>query len=387
MALALGLCLLGCGEPRPGPYPDADTIQAQPSAMIGELEGASEYLFGRIVGVAVDSAGTIYVADDIGSSVRAYDQAGEYLGTVGSEGEGPGEFSYLLGVDIDASGDLLVRGAFRVSVFSRSGEGAFADSLVRTTPVEGARADRGVRGRMSASRFYGPSYAWEGFQRRGYYYLVYDASGVITDTIAVPPFPDPESTGRANYPVNAQGFGVNVDGINRAPFEPRPTWDITDDGHVVFSRGDRYEIVEVGPEGDTVRTIRRAVEDVPIPDAERRDSAQAFNARLDSVPVPINEVRGMSAMARRRELPATLPPVVMVQVDRARNVWVRRWPSAEVAETVFDVFDPTGLHVRTVRVPVSLRQQPAPWVAGQVIAGVVEDSGTGIERVAVFRLP
>lgn len=362
-------------------------VDAEPVAMVGELEGAVEYLFGRIVGVAVDGDGTIYVADEIGSSVRAYDPTGTYLGLVGSEGEGPGESSYLLGVDVDAERNLFVRSAFRVSVFSRSGEGTFADSLIRTTPVEGLRADRVVPSRITSAGYYAPSYSWEGFQRRGYFYLVYDSMGSVRDTVLVPPFPDPESTGRANYPVNSQGFGINLDGINRAPFEPRPTWDVTPDGSVLFSQGDRYEVVEVGPKGDTVRTIRRPVAVAMIPAGERRDSAEAFIARLDSVPVPIDKVRGMSAMARRRELPTTFPPILTVQVDKARHVWVRRWPGPDMSETIFDEFDSAGVFVRTVRVPVALRSVPVPWVSAKTVAGVVEEQETGIERVAVFRVP
>jgi hypothetical protein len=363
-----------------------DTLHAEMHALIGQADGAAEHLFGQVVGVAVDEAGVIYVADAFGSSVRAYDASGAYLSTVGSEGDGPGEFRYLLGLDLDPDGHLLVRGASRISVFARGPTEAVTDSLVRTLPVEPGLADRDVRGKAVGRGYFAPSFYWEGFQRRGYFYLAHDSLGRITDTVFVPPFPDPETTGVANYPVNDQGFGVNVDGINRAPFEPRPSWDVDRRGRVVFAPGDRYEIVQVSTRGDTAWSVRRSVAAREIPVPERRDSAAAFNARLDSVPVSIDEIRGMSAMARRRELPAALPPIIGIQVAEDGDLWVRRWPGTGMDETVFDVLDPTGTLLHAVRVPAALRSVPAPWIASGLVVGVIVDPTTGVEQVGVFRL-
>jgi hypothetical protein len=363
----------------------ADTVVAERQSTIGELDGAPEQIFGRVVGVAADKDGVIYVADEIGSTVRAYETMGGYLGTVGVEGDGPGEFRYLLGLDIDPTGRLHVRGAFRVSVLERSGAAAIADSVVGIFPVQVANPDRDVRSRAGSSAFYSPSFFWEGFQRRGYFYLAYDSTGVVTDTIFVPPFPDPETTGLANYRVNERG-GANVEGINRSPFEPRPTWDITREGDVWFSMGDRYEILAVGPSGDTLQMVRRSGPLALIPNDERQDSADAFQARLDSVPVSLDRVRGMSPMARRGELPSALPAIVAIQVDELGNLWVRRWPRAGVAESVFDVFGPDGSLLRTVLVPASLMTSPAPWIDGEFIVGVEQDPVTGVQRVGTFRI-
>ena len=373
-----------CGSPDRGGALPADIVTAEPGVEIGEIEGPLEYLFGKVVGVAVDTEGVVYVADAIDSSVRAYDTQGHYLKTIGAEGDGPGEFRHLLGLDLDQSGDLVVRGAFRLTSFRRPSTGPVADSLTRTVSIDGPNPDRGVRGRAAGSTFYGPSYFWEDFQRRGYFYLAYDSTGAVTDTVFVPPFGDPETTGLANYMVNDRG-GRNVPGINRAPFEPRPSWDITAEGHVVFAVGDRYEVVEVDPEGDTVRTLKRPISPQPIPTSERNDSARAFAARLDSLPVPITRVRGMSDMARAGNLPEVFPPIIGVQTDGEGNVWVRRWPRA--GESVFDVYGPSGLPLREVVVPAGLQTTPAPWVSMDVIAGVLTDPRTGIERVGLFRLP
>lgn len=76
-ALAVAVLTAGCGGAGDAPSGDtvpADTIVAQPLALIGELlDGPPEYLFGDVTSVAADSRGTVYVADGIGSTVRAYD--------------------------------------------------------------------------------------------------------------------------------------------------------------------------------------------------------------------------------------------------------------------------------------------------------------------------
>ena len=383
-----GLCLLvaACGtEPREsrGTATLMDTLAPLSTTEIGVLDGVPAYLFGDIVGVTRDSEGVIYVADRIGESVRAYDGDGVYLGTVGSEGDGPGEFRRLLHVIVDADDQLVVRGAFRLSAFERSSGSQFADSVVRTVRAEGGRTDRDVPGRVSDSVYYSPGYEWEGFMRRGYYYEVYDrVEGTIVDTLAVPPLADPESTGRANYMVTEQG-GMNVDGINRAPFEARPSWDITSEGRVWFAEGERYEVFEVGPTGDTLRVVRRDVPEHRVPDAERRDSLAAFSQRLDSLPVPLDRVRGMSAMARERTTSPIFPAITNVRIGASGLLWVRRWSPS--AQTTYDVFDSSGL-VRVVTLPVRFESKPAPWLSLEVVAGVAVDAETGVERVVVLHL-
>lgn len=383
-----GLCLLAaaCGsETRedPGTPASVDSVAPLATTEIGRLDGASDYLFGDIVGITRDPGGVIYVADRIGESVRAYDSDGLYLGTVGSEGDGPGEFRRLLHILIDAEDQLIVRGAFRLSAFERSNGSQFADSVVQTVAVEGARTDRDIPGRLSDSVYYSPGYEWEDFMRRGYYYEVYGRrAGTLVDTLAVPSLADPESTGRANYMVSEQG-GMNVDGISRAPFEARPSWDVTQDGRVWFTEGSSYEVFEVGPGGDTLSILRRAVPPDQVPEDELRDSVEAFEQRLDSLPVSLDRVRGMSAMARERRPSTVFPAIASVRVGVSGLLWVRRWSTAGV--TTYDVFD-SGRLVRVVQLPAHLQSAPAPWLSLEVVVGVATDAETGVERVVVYHL-
>ena len=358
-----------------------DTVFALQLALIGELDGAQEYLFGDISSAAAGPDGVIYVADRIGSTVRAYDASGTYLGTVGSQGEGPGEFEWPSDLTFDDAGLLYARDQARISVFATGPDGEFADSLVRTIPL-GRFLPWSAHGRVYGSTYYFPSYYYFMFVTHRYFYQVYDSTGATGDTVPVPSLPNILFLARANYLINEEG-GLNVDGINLAPFEPRATWDITPRGTLVTAEGTGYDIVEWGPAADTVRLISFDRDPRAVPDSEWRDSARAFRERLDSVPVPLDDVNGMSDIARTRRPPDVLPEIHSIQSDADGYLWVRRWPS-EGGQTVFDVLDASGTPVRTVILAADLLSDPAPFVSTELVVGVVRDPATGLERVAVF---
>jgi hypothetical protein len=85
----------GCGAPTSSSTTDLprDTVVATLLAVIGGTEGDPAYLFGDVSSVAVIPGGVL-VADHLGSTVRTYDPAGSYVGTIGSQGARPGEFDF-----------------------------------------------------------------------------------------------------------------------------------------------------------------------------------------------------------------------------------------------------------------------------------------------------
>lgn len=67
-------------------------IWLKESWRIGGRTENSDEMFGVIVRIASDSQGAIYLLDRQLSEVRVFSDHGEYLRTIGREGEGPGEF-------------------------------------------------------------------------------------------------------------------------------------------------------------------------------------------------------------------------------------------------------------------------------------------------------
>ena len=59
---------------------------------IGKSEGPEEYIFTHILSFAADKDGNIFILDMRPFRVKVYDSEGNYLRSIGREGQGPGEF-------------------------------------------------------------------------------------------------------------------------------------------------------------------------------------------------------------------------------------------------------------------------------------------------------
>lgn len=176
-----------------------------------------------------------------------------------------------------------------------------------------------------------------------------------------------------------------VDGLNRAPFEAGASWDVTRDGHVVSTTGAEYRVVETDRVGDTIRAFTGPGGRRAVPDGERSDSAAALRERIDSLPVPLSDVTGVSERIREGTLPDSLPATTALHVSGEGKLWVGRWPpEGRGGHTVFDVFTREGRYERTVVIPAPLLTEPPPHLSDGLIVGVVEDPATDVQSVLVF---
>ncbi len=86
-------------------------------------EAAAEYLFTFPERVRTDSKGRIYVKDRRRADVRVFDARGQYVTTIGSRGEGPGEMQRIDGIHVDGQDRLIVSDAMlaRFTIFTDLG--------------------------------------------------------------------------------------------------------------------------------------------------------------------------------------------------------------------------------------------------------------------------
>lgn len=89
---------------------------------IGVMEGDENHMFAGIIDAEVDSRCNIYVLDWKYKTVKKFDENGTFLANIGTEGQGPGEFSSIL-VDCCLGPDdkLYVMELTKVHVFSAEG--------------------------------------------------------------------------------------------------------------------------------------------------------------------------------------------------------------------------------------------------------------------------
>ena len=80
------------------------------SGMVAPLaakDPAPPYIFNRPTDVGFDAAGNIFVADGyVNSRIAKYDKNGRFIKQVGTRGSGPGQFTLLHAIAVDAKGDV-----------------------------------------------------------------------------------------------------------------------------------------------------------------------------------------------------------------------------------------------------------------------------------------
>jgi hypothetical protein len=97
------------------------TIQAVADMVYGADTGT--VTFGDIRRLAVDASGRLYAPDGQDAVIRVFDSLGTLVRSIGRRGQGPGEFSLLLGVATGPKGHLFAYDAqlFRITELDTSG--------------------------------------------------------------------------------------------------------------------------------------------------------------------------------------------------------------------------------------------------------------------------
>lgn len=369
-----------------------DTIRARQSLVIGEAgisDGSEAIAFGEIIGLAVDTAGRVYVGDRLSNTVRAYGPDGRQLGLVGREGQGPGEFQWPDGLAFGPDGRLYVAESDGITVMTSPGDGSLPTEQVDQWPtVPYMQVFRPFRLACDGTVYYPHR---EGDPSRDFY-LRYRRDGTLRDTVRVPRLAGLPSD--VPYVRTGPGGGGMISGVDHVPLAPIPSWDVTPDGRLLLGEARRYRLRMLAPDGDTLRTVRRDVDRRPISEPVRRESADALRTRLDTLPVPVGEVRNLPSPVADVELPARYPSHLIIRVGTAGRIWVERAPlRGQPGMTPYDVFDRSGVYLGTLVIPVQFdsgrgftngRMRPRPVFTDSAVYGVVADSVTGVQQVARF---
>ncbi|MCJ7618344.1 MAG: 6-bladed beta-propeller [Desulfobacterales bacterium] len=93
---------------------------------IGQIEGTEEYSFAYIWDIIVDENENIYTINFTGSEtqIKVFDRLGKYVKTIGRMGQGPGEFTQAVHLQITPNDELMVhdRDSHKLTFFSMDGK-------------------------------------------------------------------------------------------------------------------------------------------------------------------------------------------------------------------------------------------------------------------------
>ena len=382
-AVLLSLALAGCvdrADPPRAPQVEEWVVGAAPELVIGEAEGAPEYLFSRIAAVRLMAHGRIVVADGGSGTLRVFGADGRIERSFGGIGEGPGEFRGL-GALHAVGGDTLLAydpESSRLSTFLVSGE------LLSTTRIQ---VDDGYPevylGRDSAGRHY---IAWIKQAPRSAAVVTpdmmevarFDADGTVSGSLGV--FPGMRRLG-SPLPFSAHFVGAVVERYARNPNVS--AW------HIVGA------VVEGVPfVGDGLRPALSALGTAAtsvVPVSIGRDAwipAEAWRRLEERVTQPALKRR----LQEVRSVPGadSIPVFSEVVPDPRGRIWLKHFDPAtdshflprELTGGSWTVVDTEGMAVARVALPEGFRLLE---VQHDRISGVHKDD-LGVERIAVYTL-
>lgn len=350
---------------------DAWRIAPDPSHRIGRRQGRPEEEFAGVAAAVPLADGGIAVADEGSGQIRFFDDTGNFVRSVGSRGNGPGEFTMLADAGSAPDGtvwayDFALR---RISWIAPS-DGRLASMTLGPEPpvlaATGALPGRSfvLRQLWGAARTAGATR--EGIRRDPVAVVRFDSAGRLRDTIAAPP-------GREVVIRVEDGRGV----MTRRPFGADLVTAVRD-GRIVIGRQDVPVLEEFTGDG----TLRRRI---ALPErGDRRLQSAEIEAHVARGLVDVSAERRPSVRSELAGLPypEEMPAYGRLVPGAGDYLWVSQWTPADLPARRWSIIDPRGVWLGDIELPPGFRLLA---VADDRIVGVERDD-LDAETVVVYPL-
>lgn len=295
----------------------------------GASDGPESFTRVAAHGLGTDAQGNLYVLDSDASGVMVFGPQGEHLRSMGSQGEGPGELQFPIGLSVTRTG---VAAVFDI------GKGALVrfgldGSALEQIPFPGS-TDPGVR---HFQKFDGGVIVTRSLrleERRGLELLAWRDDGSSGDTIT---FAHMEYDSPEMVDFGCMGLAL------RPLFAPIIRWTASED-FVATATGADYRIDVFDRAGTLLRSIRR---DLPVGSATMDDAIAEAEPGMRMAGATRCEVSA-TEVAEGRGYTESTPAIRDIMLAEDGTLWVERFepgtPAAGRSGTI-DVFDPSGAYL------------------------------------------
>ena len=336
------------------------------SLRIGSAVEGGPDAFGNVSSVTLDELNRMWIVDSQADHVRGFDSDGRFVRTVGSRGEGPGEFMGIWHVLRRPNGELWAadNSLDRYEIFDTTG-----------ARIGGQRYLTRGGGFWTSGLYLSRDWLEDSDQD---IYRVYrrDAAGRLEPDGRVFEMPaDPPVPPRIEY---TQG-GATLS--SPAPFSPL-RWRVVgrnldlwwSDGR---DHGGRYEILHIDlASGRKLHRILRQYEPATISDDVR---TAALQAELESVRHDHNLPGAEAPPPEAMDLvPRVYPPLESFHLSRDGTLWVRRRLGDGIIG--FDVFDREGRYLGQPEIPAGLVNMSVQLITGERMY-VIDSDELGVDYV------
>jgi hypothetical protein len=318
---------------------------------VGTLDGTGPDMFGAITEFEVDQYGRFWVFEGQAQEIRVFDANGIHIRTVGRQGEGPGEFNRVIGMDWGPDGHLWLADPSnnRLSVVDTAGV------FVASHPTIGGIMVMPWPGGFDDSGFF-YTYGIDPTVEDDFALVMvrYDADLQPIDSVAPPEFP-----GERQYFELRNEDSWMMTGV---PYTPSLEWHLTREGTYWAGLTGVYHIFQLSWQGDTLRSIRRDYEPLPVTAADLDQAREGLEWFTDA--------GGKPDWSR---IPSRKPAFEEFMFDDEGNLWVQMVAEGDLEGRLFDVFDPQGRYLGEVILPFPVDFYPAPIIRNGYLYAVTED--------------
>ncbi len=375
---------------------------------VGTFSGQDWETFGRIADVDFDADGNLYILDEGNYRVVVLDRDGAPVRMIGSQGEGPGEFSAPASAAILEDGRLVVydMGFPAFKVFDPAGSfvgSTTVNPLQRMPgtlllPVGAGRllTTGGPKLRMSSQNE--PEAEPGDDHLRDIDLFTLDGSGMEVLYRAWN-LPSGETVGEFTA-TNAAGQKDFALGFRRwRAFPPPLHLGILVDGRVAVVDSVGYRVKVIGMDGHVTGVIERRVVPQPVTKAvEEAERARQMEVLAGSAGSPIRLFGGsetltgdaaeqlreqMLSMIETMLFPEEIPVVAGLAVDGEGRLWIARMAPDGTGEGPIDILTPRGHYVGTL--PQGAPRIPDAFGPDGLMA-YIETDAMDVPSVRVIRL-
>lgn len=317
---------------------------------LGELEGPEEFIFGRVSAVAIGADLSTYVADNQLILIRRYSFAGTFLGNLGAKGQGPGEYSEIMGMKARPDGSLVVLDRpHRVILFDKEGNYG-SNFTVPSTLYTFRMLEIDNRGAIYVKATHGDVSPNQ--PEMGMAFLKLAGDGQVLDRI---PVPRRDANGHAFVLVTPEGPQTNFLVSTCSAWSPL--------GYFVVGRNDAYVLKAVAPDGEVLMSLQRQLERVRL-SSEEREEWTAWGEYLHG-----RRPSSFGPAPSPSEIPRMKPYFKNLHVGDDGRIWVQRYVAGEKRDvparqpgdkrpllswrerSTFDVFESNGDFLGSVTIP------------------------------------
>jgi sugar lactone lactonase YvrE len=308
-------------------------IELEEVFRLGGWDGGDDEFFGIVTDIEQDEEGNLYVLDSQLSEIKVYSADGEYLNTIGREGEGPGEFRNAGGLFWMPDGRLGVMQSFPSRMVTLWPDGTAADDLTLdagedVTPTM-------MRGVERAGDHIAIIYGLNNFDQEAMKFTQTNVLGLF------------DAEGKQVKQVHARDSHIDFANpkITEMEFDNYMNrWTSGPDGRIyAVPVLKQYAINVWGPDGELDRVIEREYEEHPRTPEEKAELEDLYKQLTQGGGMPPNTTYEVE----------TIHPCINWRGVYARpdgSVWVSTsWGTNDVGSTTlgtFDIYDPKGRFVR-----------------------------------------